>query len=309
MKQMLGRSNASSAGSGGGGREFLDRHRLAGERRLVDEEVLRGEQAQVRRDHVAGREGDDVAGNDLFHRYLGEAFDLRDVRRTAAALHARSGLDQGAQLGGRFVGAMLLDEGRHDRENHHGGDDHGGAGVAEKVGHHREREQQHIERVLGAIDDLVEDAGPALLGDLVRPEALQPLDRLRFVETRIGTIETARRPRGVASARRYEFGGHGDVPARVRGAYRRCARRRAIPGQLAGAHPAPAQKCGSSRRADGTSVSHGDGVPPVVLGQIGVEGGGDKTNEGAPLLRHHDVAAVATHDAGCAQRVDRGQFR
>jgi hypothetical protein len=196
MTPVVGKVQRVFGGPGGGGRELLDRHRLAGESRLVDEEVLRGEQAQVRGDHVPGRDGDEIARNDLFHRYLGKAFDLRDVGRSAAPLHARGGLDEGTQLGSRLVGAMFLDEGRHDRENHHRGDDHGGAGVAEKVGHHREREQQDIERVLGAIDDLVEDAGAAFLRDLVRPEAPQPFGCLRLVESGIAAIEMRIAPAG-----------------------------------------------------------------------------------------------------------------
>ena len=141
MKQMLGRSNASSTWLGGGGCDFFDRHRLARKRGLIDEEVFRGEQAQVRRNHVSSREGDEIAGNDLLHGYLDEAFDLRDPQRFSPPLYARGRLDQGTQLGGRQIGAMLLDEGGDDRKDHHGGDDHGGARVAEKVGHHRKREQ------------------------------------------------------------------------------------------------------------------------------------------------------------------------
>ena len=43
--------------------ELLRRHRLAGQGRLIDEEVLGLEQAKVRRDHVAGRQPYDVAGH------------------------------------------------------------------------------------------------------------------------------------------------------------------------------------------------------------------------------------------------------
>ena len=55
-------------GAGVGSSDLLNRHRFAGERRLVDEEVLRRNQSEVGGDHVAGGQQDDVAGHELLDR-------------------------------------------------------------------------------------------------------------------------------------------------------------------------------------------------------------------------------------------------
>jgi hypothetical protein len=47
----------------------------------------------------------------------------------------------------------------------------------------------------------------------------------------------------------------------------------------------------------------------MILWQIGVEDRGDKTNEGAPLLRHDDLATVAAHDARRTQGVESRDVR
>ena len=71
---MKARFSSSSAvfitSLGDGRRELLDRQRFARERGLVHEEVARREHAHVRRDHVARRELDDVAGHDVRERNL-----------------------------------------------------------------------------------------------------------------------------------------------------------------------------------------------------------------------------------------------
>ena len=61
-------------------REFFRRHGLAGQRGLVDEQVLGLEQPQVRRDHVAGGQPHDVAGNQRLERN----FDDKSPPATAA---------------------------------------------------------------------------------------------------------------------------------------------------------------------------------------------------------------------------------
>ena len=150
-------------------RDFFYRHRLAGQRRLIDEQVLGGEQAQVGWNHVAGRDRDKIAGDDLFDGDLEISFDGRWAccRGGIPALYARRGLDERAQPGGRLVGTMLLDERRHDRKDHHCGNNRGGPHVAQKIGNRRQREQQSVERIFRAVDELVNDAGAVLPRDLV----------------------------------------------------------------------------------------------------------------------------------------------
>ena len=98
-----------------GGRILFDRHRLAGERGLIDEKVLGRQQPQVRRDHVAGGDIDDVAGYELVDGNLYEALDLGGQRRRSPPFHARRRLDQRSQLRGSLIGAVLLDERGRDR--------------------------------------------------------------------------------------------------------------------------------------------------------------------------------------------------
>ena len=113
---------------------LLGGHGLARQGGLIDEEVLGFEQAQVRRDHVACGKPHDIARHELLHRDLGE----RIVRVARGAPDARGGVDHGAQLGGGLVRPVFLDEGGRDREDHHGGDDDGGAHVPQKVGDGRQ---------------------------------------------------------------------------------------------------------------------------------------------------------------------------
>ena len=68
MKQMFGKIEQCIRGAGMGLRVLLERHRLPGQRRLVDEEILCRGQPNVRWDHVAGRQQYDVAGRQLLDR-------------------------------------------------------------------------------------------------------------------------------------------------------------------------------------------------------------------------------------------------
>ena len=62
---------------------LLDGQRLAGQDRLADEQVLGRDEDQVGRDHVAGGQVDDVAGNEELDRYL---FARRRVPRRVAVV-------------------------------------------------------------------------------------------------------------------------------------------------------------------------------------------------------------------------------
>ena len=66
---------------------LLDRHRLAGERRLVHAQVARAQEAQVGRHLVAGLHQHEVAGDDLGGRepHLLPGAQQRGLRRHRAA--------------------------------------------------------------------------------------------------------------------------------------------------------------------------------------------------------------------------------
>ena len=108
--------------------KFLGRHRLSGERGLIDEKVLCLDQPQIARNHIASRKPHDVAGHKGLDRNLGKFSRIADP-----SLDTRCRLDQGPQLGRRLVRAMLLDKrGRH-REQDHNGDYCSRADIAEKI--------------------------------------------------------------------------------------------------------------------------------------------------------------------------------
>jgi hypothetical protein len=86
---------------------------------------------------------------------------------------------------------MLLDEDRHDRKNHHYGND-------------------QRSRIFSTVDEFVNNAGAALARDLVWAEAPEPRGSLGAVEPRVGSIEAAERSRWLASARGEKFLREGD---------------------------------------------------------------------------------------------------
>ena len=161
-------------------RRLFRRHRFAGKRPLVDKEVLGADEPQIRRDHVAGREPHEIAGNELIDRNLGKTLRLIIRRRenSAAPFDARRRLDHRAEFGGGVVGAMLLDEGGRDRQDDHDQDDDGGAQVAEKIGRRRKREQQRVQGVLRAPPQLLDDARTVFLGDPIGTARRQSCRRL-----------------------------------------------------------------------------------------------------------------------------------
>ncbi len=72
---------------------------------------------------------------------------------------------------------MLLQEGKRNAQHHHNNDHRGGPLVTEEVRDCCERQQQEIERVLGASDQLLDEAFPALVSNEVRAEAGESLGR------------------------------------------------------------------------------------------------------------------------------------
>jgi hypothetical protein len=172
----IGQLERAAHGLVRGVRELLGRHRFAGEHRLVDEQILGLDEAQVRGNHVASGNAHDVARHDLLHGNLGESF--------AAPAHARRGLHQRPQPRRGSARAMLLDEGRQRREDDHDGDDDRGARVAEQVRHCGERDEQGVERVPGAPAELGNEGGRAL--------ACNDVASARKTRLGLGRVESAR---------------------------------------------------------------------------------------------------------------------
>ena len=150
-------------------------------------------------------ESHDVAGDELVDRYLDKALDFRRPAFVAPPLHACRRLYERTQLGSGLVGAVLLDEGGDDGEDDHHDNDDGGARVAEKIRHHGKREQQAIERIARAVEELEQDTGAVFACDLVRAEPPKPSLRLRVFEPDVGAVYPAKRRGRVALARSDEF--------------------------------------------------------------------------------------------------------
>src|SRR5450830_1910115 len=89
-----------------GSSDLLERHRLAGQRRLVDEEVVRCNQPDVGGNHVAGRQQHDIAGHELLDRDFVMLF--RGARYVPT--HARGDPHHPSQRGGGHVRTVFLDE-------------------------------------------------------------------------------------------------------------------------------------------------------------------------------------------------------
>src|ERR1019366_5339309 len=124
-----------------GGSRLFRWHGLAGQGRLIDEEILGGKEPEIGRNHVAGGKPHDIAGNELLHRNFAKTMRLvlSGGNSRAAPFDAGRRLHHGAKFGGGVIGAMLLDEGRGDGEYDHDRDDERRADVAEEIGDSRER--------------------------------------------------------------------------------------------------------------------------------------------------------------------------
>ena len=152
-------------------REFLDRHGFAGQRRLVDEQILgasagAGRPGSCRRPK-AGRCRRERAARSGFRRRV------RQAPAGGSAPHAGGGVDHRAQPRGGLVGAMFLDEGGDDRQHDHRADDDGRADIAEEIGRDRQRRQQGVQRIARALPDFLEDRELALARDAIGTELLQ----------------------------------------------------------------------------------------------------------------------------------------
>jgi hypothetical protein len=145
---------------------LLHRHRLAGERGFFDLEVHARDQAHVRRDVVARFEQHEVAGHELAprHRHLVAVADHLRVRR-------RHLLERGERL----LGLRLLNHADHRVQHHDAHDRDRIDPLAEGERDQRGDDQDDDEVVVELVPEEREEAGPRLLGQLVRPEFLQSL--------------------------------------------------------------------------------------------------------------------------------------
>ena len=148
---MFGKSNGKPLFAGV--RELLSWHRLAGQRGLIDKDVLGLQQAEVGRDHVARRKPHDITRDNGFDG------DFREVVMAICGLtpDGRRGPYHASQPGSSLIRAVLLHKGGRDRQHHHDRDDDRGPQVTQKIGHARQREQKRIERILGTAPNLLED--------------------------------------------------------------------------------------------------------------------------------------------------------
>ena len=113
------------------------RRRLAGERRLIDEQVVAVEQARVRRDDVARAQDHHVAAHDVVDR---------DILLLAVPDHCGAQSQTGLQRGHGRLGAGLLDEAQkrahHDDGQNDAGLDPIADGQADHAGGDEDQDQR-----------------------------------------------------------------------------------------------------------------------------------------------------------------------
>ncbi len=149
------------------GDELLHRQRFAGHRGLADKQILGSQQAQIGRNHVAGRQLDDIARNQFLDRQFDAARALRvqgdvevaqsffcNVFGQVMPQYGGGIADHCLELVGSGVGARFLDEAHQCRQHHHRADDDGGFHVFGEEGHGGQHGQQQIERILIALPQM-----------------------------------------------------------------------------------------------------------------------------------------------------------
>jgi len=146
-------------------RARLDRLRLAGERRLVDAQLCRLEDADVRRHGAARLEQHHVPGHHVLARHHRCAAVTPDAcLRRAERLQRKD----------RALGAILLDEAQHRVERQDDGDRQRILRLAEDARQHRARDQHQDHEVRELVEQHAQRAALPPLGETIRPEALAP---------------------------------------------------------------------------------------------------------------------------------------
>ena len=144
----------------GDGSGLLDGLALAGECGLDHKQVARGDDAGIGRHHIAGREADHIAGDELVEE---------DLDALAVAQDGASVGDQVLKGLGRIAAAGFLDKLHAARYQQHDADDDDRGGVALRLGHgeHVDVERDQRERGEDAgegIDERIGDAAGERLG-------------------------------------------------------------------------------------------------------------------------------------------------
>ena len=165
----------------------LGRVGLAGQRRLVDAQVVSRDELRIGSHLVAGREQEHVAGHDLLA-----------VDRDRNAVPADANLERQHESKGfdRPFRSVLLHE-REDgvhHDDHH--DRHGELGKPADQRERRARPEEQREQVHEVCDDLTQVRGPLGLRERVRPDFCEPLLGLG----RRQPVHGRRRPRRRGSA-------------------------------------------------------------------------------------------------------------
>jgi hypothetical protein len=194
---------------------FLDRYRLSGQRRFVQEQILGREHSQIGWDHIAGREPDDIAGNELLDRDLECLLACCTLRMppqdSGCCPHHRT------QPSSRVIRAMLLEEGKGHAQHHHYGDDRRGPRVAKEIRDRRQRQQQEIERVFGPPDQLTDDLLLALARDKVGANRAEPLRCRLCIETLVRRSELGQQLLGFRGSGIEQAPGNSGVVVAMRG--------------------------------------------------------------------------------------------
>lgn len=147
-----------------GGSGLLDGLALAGERGLDHKQVARGDNAGIGWHHVAGREANHIAGDELIE---GD-FDALSVAQNATGVG-----DQVLEGLGRIAAAGLLDKLHAARYQQHDADDDDRGGVALRLGYSEHVDVERDQRERG------EDAGEGVderIGDAARERLGRGLD-------------------------------------------------------------------------------------------------------------------------------------
>jgi hypothetical protein len=169
MKAMLVWSPGSRRSSARAPRRLGRRGALAGQRRLVDLQRARRDDAPVRRHLVPGGDQDDVADDEL----LG-----RDLRLLAAAPHPRGRLHHRLQGVHRALGLALLAQADDRVQQRQQDQQHRRAPLLDRQRHDGGGDQDDLHIAAVLVEEAPPRGRPLLLGQRVRAVRVQKRGRL-----------------------------------------------------------------------------------------------------------------------------------